>query len=102
MPNSQNAVSPEQFAANRANAARSTGRRTPEGRVRSAQNAREHGFAAANYTVVRLEDLQEVANLEGRSRRHLPARQLPGDVRRRAHRPHPAMPSPGGSSLLYP
>src|SRR5208283_3533917 len=64
MSNFQNVVSPEQFAANRANAAKSSGPRTPEGKARSAQNARKHGFAAANYTVVRLEDFQEVANLK--------------------------------------
>jgi hypothetical protein len=60
---SQNTASPEQIAANRANAAKSTGPRTPQGKARSAQNARKHGFAAANYTVVRLEDVQELANL---------------------------------------
>jgi hypothetical protein len=64
MPNSQNYVSPEQLAANRANAARSTGPRSPEGKTRSAQNARKHGFTSAAYTVVRLEDVQEVANLK--------------------------------------
>jgi hypothetical protein len=64
MSNSQNVASREQFAANRANAARSPGPRTPAGKARSAQNARKHGFAAANYTVVRLEDLQEVAHLK--------------------------------------
>jgi hypothetical protein len=47
MPNSQNTASPEQFAANRANAAKSPGPRSPEGKARSAQNARKHGFAAA-------------------------------------------------------
>ena len=60
---SRNVASPQQIAANRANAAKSTGPRSPEGKARSAQNARKHGFAAANYTVVRLEDAQEVANL---------------------------------------
>jgi hypothetical protein len=50
-------VSPEQLAANRANAANSTGPRTPEGKARSAQNARKHGFTASNFAVVRLEDL---------------------------------------------
>jgi hypothetical protein len=64
MPNSQNYVSPEQFAANRANAAKSSGPRSPEGKTRSAQNARKHGFTSAAYTVVRLEDVQEVANLK--------------------------------------
>jgi hypothetical protein len=56
-------VSPEQLAANRANAARSTGPRTPEGKLRSSQNARKHGFTASTYAVVRLEDLNEVAHL---------------------------------------
>ena len=67
MPNSQNVhtvASPEQLAANRANAAKSTGPRSPEGKARSAQNARKHGFAAEAYAVVRLEDLQEVAHLK--------------------------------------
>ena len=54
-------VSPEQLAANRANAAKSTGPRTAEGKLRSSQNARKHGFTA--FAVVRLEDLNEVANL---------------------------------------
>jgi hypothetical protein len=56
-------VSPEQLAANRANAARSTGPRTPEGKARSSQNARKHGFTASTFAVVRLEDLNEVAHL---------------------------------------
>jgi hypothetical protein len=63
MSNYQNTVSPEQFAANRANAANSTGPRTTDGKARSAQNARKHGFAAAAYTVPRLEDIEEVAEL---------------------------------------
>jgi hypothetical protein len=63
MQSFQNTVSPEQFAANRANAANSTGPRTTDGKARSAQNARKHGFAAAAYTVPRLEDIEEVAEL---------------------------------------
>jgi hypothetical protein len=63
MQNFQNTVSPEQFAANRANAANSTGPRTTDGKARSSQNARKHGFAAAAYTVPRLEDIEEVAEL---------------------------------------
>ena len=60
-------VSPEQPAANRANAANSTGPRTPEGKLRSAQNARKHGFTASSFAVGvpsgPVEDLNEVANL---------------------------------------
>jgi hypothetical protein len=57
-------VSPEQLAANRANADHSTGPRTPEGKARSAQNARKHGFTASSFAVVRLEDLNAVAHLK--------------------------------------
>src|SRR5664279_4573221 len=64
MPHPQNAVSPEQLAANRANAAKSTGPRTPQGKTRSAQNARKHGFTASTFAVVRLEELDEVAHLK--------------------------------------
>jgi hypothetical protein len=63
-PHSKRPVSARQLAANRANAARSTGPRTAEGKARAAQNARRHGFAAADYAVVRLEDLQAVARLK--------------------------------------
>ena len=56
-------VSPKQLATNRANASHSTGPRTPEGKTRSAQNSRKHGFTATNFAVVRLEELEEVAHL---------------------------------------
>ncbi len=64
MPQPKTPVSPKQLAANRANAAKSTGPRTAPGRARSAQNARKHGFTASTFAVVRLEDLQEVAHLK--------------------------------------
>jgi hypothetical protein len=56
-------TSDKQLAANRANALKSTGPRTPEGKARSCQNARTHGFTASTFAVVRLEDLNEIANL---------------------------------------
>jgi len=63
MPRARRPVSSKQLAANRANAARSTGPRTAPGKARSAQNARKHGFTASTFAVVRLEDLHEVAHL---------------------------------------
>jgi hypothetical protein len=60
---SQKPVSEKQLAANRANAARSTGPTSATGKTRSSQNSRKHGFASANFTVVRLEDIEEVACL---------------------------------------
>jgi hypothetical protein len=56
-------VSDKQLAANRANAAQSTGPRSPEGKSRSAQNSRKHGFTASTFAVVRLEEIDEVAHI---------------------------------------
>ena len=64
MPSTRKPVSPRRLAANRANAARSTGPRTLEGKARSAQNARKHGFRASTFAVVRLEELDEIARLK--------------------------------------
>ncbi len=57
-------VTDKQLAADRANAARSTGPRSPQGKARSAQNATKHGFAGATFAVVQLEDLKEVSHLK--------------------------------------
>lgn len=64
MPDTHQPISPKRLAANRANAQHSTGPRTPEGKVRSARNAYQHGFTASTFSVVRLEDLHEVDHLK--------------------------------------
>ncbi len=57
-------ISEKRLAANRENAKKSTGPRTDEGKARSSRNAVKHGFRASSFTVVRLEDLDEVEKLK--------------------------------------
>jgi hypothetical protein len=64
MPTKTRNISPRRLAANRANAARSTGPRSPQGKAVSAQNARKHSFSPANFAVIRLEELDAVAHLK--------------------------------------
>ena len=53
MPTPRKPVSRKQLAANRTNAAKSTGPRTPQGKARSAQNGRKHGFTASTFAIER-------------------------------------------------
>jgi hypothetical protein len=62
-PPHQKPVSEKQLAANRANAAKSTGPTSEDGKARSSGNATKHGFSSTNFTVVRLEDIDEIASL---------------------------------------
>jgi hypothetical protein len=53
----------KQTAANRINSQKSTGPRSAAGKMKSALNARKHGFSGSIFTVVRLEDHDEIYNL---------------------------------------
>jgi hypothetical protein len=53
----------KQLAANRANAQKSTGPRTADGKARSSRNARKHLFSSADFAIVRLEDRDAVDRL---------------------------------------
>jgi hypothetical protein len=52
MPRPRKSVSPKQLAANRANAAKSTGPRTPPGKARSAANGFQQGFAGSTSAAI--------------------------------------------------
>jgi hypothetical protein len=56
-------ASAHQIAVNRANAAKSTGPTSPEGKARSSKNSTKHGLCSSRYTVVRLEDPAELEEL---------------------------------------
>jgi hypothetical protein len=64
MPCTRKPASTARIEANRANATHSTGPRTAEGKARAAQNARKHGFTAASFSVIHLEDVQSLDNLK--------------------------------------
>src|SRR5260370_35651400 len=51
-------LSPEKQAANQANAQHSTGPKTPEGKAKSAENSRTHGFCSKE-NLVAAEDKEE-------------------------------------------
>jgi hypothetical protein len=57
------AASPNRVAANRSNARKSTGPRTPEGKARSSQNARKHPFNPDPFAIVRIEDRAAISTL---------------------------------------
>jgi hypothetical protein len=56
-------TSPKRVAANRANARRSTGPKTPEGKARASQNARKYTFNPDPFAIVRIEDRAQIAAL---------------------------------------
>ena len=58
------AVSEKRLVANRANAAKSSGPKTPEGKAKSARNSIKHGFTATSFVIARFEDLREVEHLK--------------------------------------
>ena len=58
-----NTPPPNKLAANRTNAAHSTGPRTPAGKARASQNARKHSFAGTDFAIVKIEDRDAVDRL---------------------------------------
>jgi hypothetical protein len=74
MPATVQSVSPRRFAINPAHAACSTGPGTPQGKPRTAQPSRNHGFTAADLAVIRPEELHAaVRRTAGRAAVYHPA-----------------------------
>jgi hypothetical protein len=63
-------LSEKQLAANRANAQKSTGPRTAEGKARAALNSRKHSLTAAYVSMLRLEENGELDNLRADALAH--------------------------------
>ena len=57
------ATTPNRIAANQANARKSTGPKTAEGKAHSSQNARKHPFNPDPFAIVRIEDRAAIATL---------------------------------------
>ena len=57
------ATSANRVAANQANARKSTGPKTTEGKARSSQNARKHPFNPDPFAIVRIEDRAAISTL---------------------------------------
>ena len=53
----------KQLAANRANALKSTGPRSPEGKSRAARNARKHSFSGSDFTIIKIEERDAIDRL---------------------------------------
>jgi hypothetical protein len=58
------AVSPAKLAANRANALKSTGPRTPEGKAKVRRNARKHGLLAREAVIMDGDGKEDIAEFE--------------------------------------
>ena len=60
---STQSISEAKLAANRTNAKKSTGPRTPEGKARASANARKHSFAGSDFTIIKIEDRDAIDRL---------------------------------------
>jgi len=57
------ATLPNRVAANRVDATKSTGPKSPESKARSSHNARKHPFHPDPFTILRIEDRDQIAAL---------------------------------------
>jgi hypothetical protein len=56
-------ISDKQRVANRANAKKSAGPRTPEGKAKSSANARKHCFSGVDFSIVKIEEREAINHL---------------------------------------